>query len=117
MYTSCLFSDPDHRRLNSSLVFLGEPQDVIAVKNSPLWLPCTVDSSQDGGTVSYSWQHDGEAVSDSRLTVLPNGTLYIPRVIHKVNKGRSDEGQYRCYVGNDDGIIFSRPAKVTVAGK
>jgi len=110
-------SDPDQRLLNSSLVFLEEPQDVIVVKNSALWLPCTVDTTPEGGTVHYNWQHNGEVVSDSRLAVLPNGTLYIPRVIHKVQKGRSDEGLYKCFAKNDYGTIFSRPARVTVAGK
>lgn len=70
-----------------------------------------------GSQVNITWRKDGtEIVSEGRVTVLSNGSLFIRRVVHKVKRHEMDKGVYECVAANDVGAIVSRQALLQLAG-
>ena len=105
--------------METGLEFLTQPDDVIAVRNSALWLNCTAAGSVavKAENITYTWLKDSQVVNDARRVVLPNGTLFIKRVIAKKQPRRSDEGTYECIARNHIGAIISRKATLQIAGE
>ncbi|CAN7983778.1 unnamed protein product, partial [Ixodes hexagonus] len=92
---------------------LSEPR-LVAVKNGPLLLHCSVSSLPELAPVSITWSRDGE--SQQLGSVLPNGSLFIERVTHhKKKNGRKDDGNYSCLAHTKAGIMFSPPVQVKIA--
>ena len=97
----------------------GEPETVIAQKTSDLLLNCSVTFNPDLGELQISWLKDGSQVdlSNKRIQLLENGSLYLRRVIHRPRKNRTDEGHYRCIAAlKGIGRIIARDVSVRVAG-
>ena len=109
--------------METGLEFLTQPDNVIAVRNSALWLNCTaagsvaVEADVKAENITYTWLKDSQVVNDARRVVLPNGTLFIKRVIAKKQPRRSDEGTYECIARNHIGAIISRKATLQIAGE
>ncbi|GLG97728.1 Peroxidasin [Gryllus bimaculatus] len=104
-------------RLDITLGFTRQPQDVVAVRSRALLLECEVSS-----TVEYNvtWTHDDrplQLTSDSRRQLLANGSLYFKKVQFKRAGAHdtSDQGEYRCVARNAVGALVSRPAQLRVA--
>ncbi|KAM9776458.1 immunoglobulin superfamily DCC subclass member 3 isoform 2-T2 [Syngnathus typhle] len=99
--------------LASELSFLQEPRDVIAVRDRPLTLDCSVRGEEP---VHISWRKNGLPLSaNSRLRVLPNGTLLIDNFQKRKEGSDADTGEYDCAAQNRYGMLVSRKAKVLLA--
>ncbi|KAI4896762.1 hypothetical protein NFI96_003896 [Prochilodus magdalenae] len=97
--------------------FSVEPSDTLAVRGSPALLNCSVNSDTPA---KVRWKKDGTFLSlatDDRRQVLSDGSLLINSVMHSKHN-KPDEGTYQCVATIDSlGMIISRTARLSVAGK
>nr|XP_057903671.1 immunoglobulin superfamily DCC subclass member 3 [Doryrhamphus excisus] len=99
--------------LASELSFLREPRDVIAVRDRPLMLDCTVQGEEP---VQITWRKNGVPITPSpRVQVLANGTLLIQSFQKRKEGSDADMGEYDCAAQNRYGLLVSRKAKVLLA--
>ncbi|XP_054619625.1 immunoglobulin superfamily DCC subclass member 3 isoform X2 [Dunckerocampus dactyliophorus] len=99
--------------LASELSFLQEPKDVIAVRDRPLMLDCTVQGEEP---IQITWRKNGVPLSTSpRVQVLANGTLLIQSFQKRKEGSDADMGEYDCAAQNHYGMLVSRKAKVLLA--
>lgn len=69
------------------------------------------------GDVEISWSKDGvEVVTDRRVSVMANSSLYFRHVVRNLKRHLKDEGRYECVATNRIGAIVSRQAYLQVAG-
>ncbi|XP_061684452.1 immunoglobulin superfamily DCC subclass member 3 isoform X2 [Syngnathoides biaculeatus] len=99
--------------LASELSFLQEPRDVIAVRDRPLMLDCSVQGEEP---IRITWRKNGlPLTANPRVQVMENGTLLI-RSFQKRKEGTdADMGEYDCAAQNRYGMLVSRKAKVLLA--
>ncbi|XP_077363267.1 immunoglobulin superfamily DCC subclass member 3 isoform X2 [Festucalex cinctus] len=99
--------------LSSELSFVQQPSDVIAVRDRPLMLDCSVRGEQP---VQISWRKNGLPVpANARLQLLANGTLLIRSFQKRKEGSDADTGEYDCAARNRYGMLVSRKAKVLLA--
>ncbi|XP_022249211.1 protogenin-like isoform X2 [Limulus polyphemus] len=103
--------------INLTLGFTEHPvPPVIAQRNQPLLVNCTVFSEPEYGPAHVSWFYQGHEIDDSRRQVLQNGSLYFDRVLYQRRpSGKKDEGDYTCLVQNNVGAFHSSPVRLVVA--
>ena len=118
----CIFSGI--HSLDLGLVFTEQPQDVVVTKGVSFVWNCSANNTDSDSSTSpphnianITWRKDGLEINDARRYVLRNGSLYFKRVVHRKQRGRSDEGYYECVARNRLGIIVSRKAHLQVASK
>ena len=100
---------------------------VVAHKNQPLLLNCSVTSSQESARTWWRFESEDIPVSDQRRVLRPDGSLFIKKFLfhRKSKKGsnatqdsrKNDEGRYFCIVRNDAGAVISQPIRVVGASK
>ena len=110
------FSDVDES-LDVGLGFHKEAQDIIGIRGEQLWLNCTAYTAPELRPLTIQWRHNGTIINDSRRQNLRNGSLYFRRVLHRKQRGKSDEGFYECLAQNQAGTIVSRKVRLQVASK
>ncbi|XP_018321563.1 protogenin isoform X2 [Agrilus planipennis] len=107
---------------------LKDPQSVVAKREASVTLSCETTSASDG-RLQFAWYHWNNTIVPGNdlfnRTILPNGTLVIPRVVpggavNNIRKGvrrggGGVEGEYRCLARNNKGAILSGPAQLTIA--
>ncbi|XP_061616823.1 immunoglobulin superfamily DCC subclass member 3 isoform X2 [Phyllopteryx taeniolatus] len=99
--------------LASELSFLQEPRDVIAVRDRPLMLDCSVRGEEP---IQITWRKNGvPLITHPRVQVLANGTLLIHSFQKRKEGSDADMGEYDCAAQNRYGMLVSRKAKVLLA--
>ena len=103
----CLVSPPVVRPL---------PQRSVAVGRS-LRLKCGLERSAFPPP-TISWYKDGERVNSDagdHTVLLPGGSLFFLRTLH--NHRARDSGRYSCRAENQEGVVYSQTATLTVTCK
>lgn len=94
-------------------VFIKQPSDVVAEKNSPADLKCGVSESSKA---TIHWLHDGVKVEDdSKRVTMADGSLHFFRVTR--NRKRTHAGIYQCVASNSYGTVRSRNASLIVGSE
>ncbi len=96
---------------------MQEPQDVTVKKGSSFLWNCSAKNTVPEGDFKITWRKDGTDIQEKRRYVLRNGALFFKRIVHRKDRGQSDEGYYECLAQNKDGTIVSNKARLKVAGK
>lgn len=113
-----LFSDDLGSEIPPGIKLIKKSYTIIAQKNSPLYVNCSVSSKAD--IKSFFWKKNGNPiVSRSRIKIQSNRSLYFREVVHRRKKGkkRNDEGIYECFVENEYGTVLATRVRLQVAGK
>ncbi|XP_042237700.1 neogenin-like [Homarus americanus] len=100
----------------SGLSFALEPVDTVVRKRGPAWLHCVANGYPEP---TLTWRKDNSPVdssSDSRISILPNGTLHISWV-NGPRTEQTDEGIYQCVASSPGtGTIISTRARLSIVG-
>nr|XP_045611215.1 neogenin-like isoform X3 [Procambarus clarkii] len=104
----------DKEGLWSGLSFGVEPVDTVVRKRGPAWLHCVATGYPEP---TLTWRKDNSPVDssgDTRLTILPNGTLSISWV-NGPRSEQTDEGIYQCVASSPGaGTIISSRARLSI---
>lgn len=99
----------------------GTSRKVWAARGSSVLLECGLTSSSRsrstlpaGDWLNVTWLRNNVSVLDRRHLLTPAGNLNITKMIHR-RSGVTDEGEYRCLVTTQAGIITSPPITLRLA--
>jgi hypothetical protein len=101
--------------LASRPVITEHPQDVRVHRGAPATLTC---GAYGVPAPTIAWFRDGERVNSDagdHTVVLPGGSLFFLRTLH--NHRVQDSGRYSCRAENQEGVVYSRTATLTVTCK
>ena len=104
--SSCLASRP---------VITEHPQHIMVHRGAPTTLNCGAFGSP---TPTISWFKDGERMftgGGDHTVLLPGGGLFFLRTRH--NHRNRDSGTYSCRAENEEGVVYSKSATLTVICK
>lgn len=103
---------------------------VLAHKNQPLLLNCSVTSSREPSQTWWRFESEDIPTNDQRRVLKPDGSLFIKKFLfHRKSKKSSnatldtaasrknDEGRYFCIVKNSAGAVVTQPIRVVGSSK
>jgi hypothetical protein len=91
------------------------PVDLTVTRGSPATLHCVAAGSPEP-TITWLREDGGPVTPEGDHTVqLPDGSLFFLRTVQ--NPRSQDSGLYSCRAENRDGVVQSRPARLTVTCK
>jgi hypothetical protein len=91
------------------------PVDLTVPRGSPATLHCVAAGSPEP-TITWLREDGGPVTPEGDHTVqLPDGSLFFLRTVQ--NPRSQDSGLYSCRAENRDGVVQSRPARLTVTCK
>ena len=96
-------------------VITEHPQDIMVHRGAPTTLNCGAFGSP---TPTISWFKDGERMftgGGDHTVLLPGGGLFFLRTRH--NHRSRDSGTYSCRAENEEGVVYSKSATLTVICK
>ena len=96
-------------------VITEQPQDVRVHRGAPATLSC---GAYGVPAPTIAWYKDGERVNSDagdHTVLLPGGSLFFLRTLH--NHRARDSGRYSCRAENQEGVVYSQTATLTVTCK
>jgi hypothetical protein len=91
------------------------PVDLTVPRGSPATLHCVAAGTPEP-TITWLREDGGPVTPEGDHTVqLPDGSLFFLRTVQ--NPRSQDSGLYSCRAENRDGVVQSRPARLTVTCK
>jgi hypothetical protein len=104
----------NHCCLASLPVITEHPQDLRVHRGAPATLNC---GAYGEPAPTISWYKDGERVNSGgdHTVLLPGGSLLFLRTLH--NHRARDSGRYSCRAENQEGVVYSKTATLTVTCK
>jgi hypothetical protein len=97
-------------------VITEHPQDVRVHRGAPATLTC---GAYGVPTPTIAWYRDGQRINSDgggdHTVLLPGGSLFFLRTLH--NHRARDSGKYSCRAENQEGVVYSNTATLTVTCK